>query len=286
MSGLEKYSDLAEFLGDRKREPHILRPFYPVSWFHPVGIHKVLARLKPKLPDVGGCLFITLTFNPALFDNPSLAFETGRDRLRRIFYKLRRGIQWEGKHYLIDAPYCVKVEFHQNGWAHFHIIFLTRRFLPGELLTELWGYGRPNVRRIRNQTFHYLLKYVTKGGELPEWVKNRSRLRVFQSSRGFYRTASEPKAPSVKTGRKRRISFIGERLERWRKTALLQHGEHYQTISLAAAFNDLLGELILSVAKAGRYLGKGHIQINSAGELIPWIENQTNQPPGACMSAA
>ena len=105
MSGLEKYSDLAGLLSAQKRESHILRPFNPISWFHPVGIHKVLARLKPKLPDVSGCLFITLTFNPMLFANPSLAFETGRDRLRRIFYKLRRGVMWNGKHYRIDAPY-------------------------------------------------------------------------------------------------------------------------------------------------------------------------------------
>ena len=267
-------------------EPHILRPYIPASWFHPVGIHKVLSKLKPRLPDVGGMLFLTLTFNPALFDNPSLAFETGRDRLRRMFFKLRRGVTWEGKKYLIDSPYCVKVEFHQNGWAHFHIVFLTRRYLPADLLTELWGYGRPNVRRIRNHTFHYLLKYVTKGGGLPEWVLARSRLRVFQSSRGFYRTANEPKAQSKPTGRKRKVSLLGDRLKRWRKTALLQKGDTFQQVPLVAPFAELLDKHILPIARAGRYLGNGHIVINDIEQINLWIENQLNSAPVASMSAA
>ena len=72
----------------------------------------MLAKLEPRLPDVTGCLFPTFTFNPMLFADSSLAFETGRDRLRRIFHKLRRGVKWKGKTYLIDAPNLVKVEFH------------------------------------------------------------------------------------------------------------------------------------------------------------------------------
>lgn len=259
----------------------VIRPFIPASWFHPQGIFKVLARLMPKLPDVGGSLFITLTFDPKLFADPSSAFERGRERIRRIFYKLRKGVRWDGKTYVMDEPYCVKVEFHENGWAHFHIIFRTRRYLPGGLLTALWGFGRTHVQRISNEKFHYLLKYVTKAGDLPDWIKARSRLRVFQASQGFYVTPPEPKTPSAKTGRKRSVSLIGERLNRWRKTALFQRGDQFQQISLTAAFYDLLGELILTAAKTGRYLGRGHIVINGVQDLIPWIEipnNQTSLP--------
>jgi hypothetical protein len=267
-------------------KPHILRPYNPASWFHAGGIWKVLARLEPKLPDVGGRLFLTFTFNPALFADPSLAFDQGRDHLRRMFYKLRQGVQWEGIRYVIDAPYCVKVEFHQNGWAHFHVVFLTRRFLPAPLLNELWGYGRTNVQRIRNHTFRYLLKYVTKGGGLPEWVKRRTRLRIFQSSRGFYIIPSEPKAPSEKTGRTCRFGTIGERIIRWSKTALIQEGDQFGQIILGAPFKELLDELILSVARAGRYLGNGHIQINDSKELLPWIIPKRKSAPVAFMSAA
>ena len=268
------------------QNPQILRPYNPASWFHSVGIWKVLAKLEPKLPDVGGRLFLTFTFNPALFADPSMAFDQGRDHLRRVFFKLRKGVEWEGRRYVVDAPYCVKVEFHQNGWAHFHVVFLTRRFLPGPLLTALWGYGRTNVGRIRNHTFRYLLKYVTKGGDLPDWVKGRTRLRVFQSSRGFYKTPPEVKEPSEKTGRTRKLGTIGERLIRWGKTALLQEGENFRQLILGAPFVELLAELVLPVAKAGRYLGNGHIQINDATELLQWIIPKQKPSPGASMSAA
>ena len=269
-----------------KRDVRVLRPYNPASWFHSVGIWKVLAKLEPRLPDVGGRLFLTFTFNPALFADPSKAFDQGRQHLRRIFYKLRKGIEWEGKLYRIDAPYCIKVEFHQNGWAHFHVVFLTRRFLPGAMLTQLWGYGRTNVGRIRNHTFRYLLKYVTKGGGLPEWVKGRTRMRIFQSSRGFYKTPNEPKEPAKKTGLTRKFNTIGERMIRWGKTALLQEGENFRQLILGAPFADLLADLILPVAEAGRYLGNGHILINDASEIMPWITPKQTSVPGAFTSAA
>ena len=267
----------------------ILRPYNPASWFHPVGIRKVLAKLEPRLPDVTGMLFLTFTFNPALFADPSLAFETGRDRLRRIFFKLRHGVEWKGKTYLIDAPYCVKVEFHANGWAHFHVVFLTRRYLPGELLNTLWELGRTNVGRIRNKTFRYLLKYVTKGCDLPAWVLGRQRLRVFQSSRGFYRPSVETPAEerqSEPLGYKRRQTTLGERLENWRKSALLQYRDEFRRIIIGAPFMERLADLILPVALDGRYLGNGHVIINDNRELIPWMLQNPNTPLADFMSAA
>lgn len=256
----------------------VLRAYNPISWFHPKGIYRVLARLTPRLPDVAGCLFLTFTVNPLLYANPSTAFDHSRDRLRRVFHLLRKGVPWNGKTYLIDAPYCVKIEFHRNGWAHFHVIFLTRRYVPGELLTVLWGLGRTDVRRINNHRFHYLLKYVTKGGGLPEWVLGRNRLRVFQPSEGFCRAEPEQdspqpaepsKTPGVKS--KRTSCTLGERLQRWRKTALLGRADDCRQILLCAPFTELFNELVYSIAVAGRYLGNGEIQINDTRELYPWI---------------
>lgn len=34
-----------------------IKEFIPDSWFHPVGIYKVLARLWDRLPDVGASCF-------------------------------------------------------------------------------------------------------------------------------------------------------------------------------------------------------------------------------------
>jgi hypothetical protein len=264
-----------------RREPlGVLRPFNPISWFHPRGIHRVLARLRPRLPNVGGCLFLTFTINPLLFADPSAAFEYSRQHLRRVFYQLRKGVSWRGKVHRIDAPYGVKVEFHGNEWAHFHVVFLTRRFLPAEFLTELWGLGRTNVARISNEHFHYLLKYVTKGGaDLPEWVRHRKRLRVFQASRGFLVAAEKRDAAMpAKHRRKRRPSdTLGERAERYQRTALFQRGKTFAQLQLGAPFADTHAGEILPAALDGRYLGGGHYQINDLNQLETWI-NPPNQP--------
>ena len=139
-----------------------IKEFIPASWFHPVGIFKVLARFWDRLPDVSGKLFLTFTLDPKNYADEETAFEDSRQWLRKVFYQLRQGIEHEGKVYVIDAPYCIKVEFHESGWVHYHVIFLTHRFLPKELLAALWDRGWVKVQRITNQDFHYLLKYVTK----------------------------------------------------------------------------------------------------------------------------
>jgi hypothetical protein len=260
----------------------VLSAYVPASWFHARGIFKVLRRLEPRLPDVAKMLFLTFTVNPALYEDPEAAFEHSRDRLRRVFHRLRQGVTWEKKFYQIDAPYAVKVEFHKADWAHFHVIFLTRRYLPGSLLNHLWSLGRTNVQRISNRRFRYLLKYVTKGSGLPEWILGRKRLRVFQSSRGFLRRSNEnePKAAQVgpaKRKLRRRVTTLGERLQQWKKSALLKQGEHYNRCILMEPFKVLFDHLVFPVAREGRYLGNGHILINDTTQLIPWL-TELNQP--------
>jgi len=254
----------------------VLSAYVPASWFHARGIFKVLRRLEPMLPDVAKMLFLTFTVNPALYEEPEAAFEHSRDRLRRVFHKLRKGVTWEGKLYQVDAPYAVKVEFHKSGWAHFHVIFLSRRYIPGALLNHLWGLGRTNVQRISNRRFRYLLKYVTKGGGLPEWILGRKRLRVFQSSRGFLsrreEIGTEAKQPGPTERRfRRRVTTLGERLEQWKKSALLKQGDQYSRCILMEPFKVLFDHLVFPVALEGRYLGNGRIQINDIIEIIPWI---------------
>jgi hypothetical protein len=253
----------------------VLRPFNPISWFHPKGIKRVLARLEPRLPNVAGCLFLTFTINPLLYADPIQAFENSRQLLRRIFYKLRRGVKWEGKTYKINEPYAVKVEFHKNEWAHFHVIFLTRRFLPADLITHLWGLGRTDVGRISNEKFRYLLKYVTKGGGIPEWVRQRNRLKVFQASKGFLKPVVKvtPAVQRPRSGRKRRASHenLGQRMDRYQKTALFQSGTSFSHVPLPAPFDEMHGAQILPAALDGRYLGGGHYQINDTNQLMEWI---------------
>lgn len=258
--------------GPFKASQTVLRPLVPISWFHPVGIRRVLARLVPRLPDVSRCLFLTFTLDQNLFADPSTGFEYARQKLRRVFYRLRHGLRWEGKLYLIKEPYAVKVEFGGNEWVHFHAIFLTRRFLPASLVAHLWSLGRTNIERIGKNDFSYLLKYVTKDGDFPEWVKSRKRLRIFQGSRGFLKPIeTKPRAKTNKEPEKRASSTIGERLERQKRTAVIQSGDRFSHIPLSAPYDELHGRNILGAAKEGRYLGGAHYQIRDTKDLLQWI---------------
>ncbi len=189
-----------------------IKEFIPASWFHPVGIFKVLARFWDRLPDVSGMLFLTFTLDPKNYSDEEAGFEDSRDWLRKLFFELRHGVEHEGKTYVIDAPYCIKVEFHESGWVHYHAIFLTRRFLPKELLASLWDRGWVKVQRITNDDFYYLLKYVTKPDDLPEWVKKRKRLRVFQTTKGFLKpltdSPAEPKSDLAKAHPKTKARLL------------------------------------------------------------------------------
>lgn len=252
-----------------------IKEFIPASWFHPVGIFKVLARFWDRLPDVNGKLFLTFTLDPKNYADEEIAFEDSRQWLRKVFYQLRQGVEYEGKVYVIDAPYCIKVEFHESGFVHYHAIFLTRRFLPKELLAALWDRGWVTVQRIKTDEFYYLLKYVTKPNELPAWVKERKRLRVFQTTKGFLKSLP-PKAQaiSLKEPRRRASHTIGERFSQWANLAVTRQNGQARTIKFRVPYRDLFDHLVLPAALDGRYKGRGEIVINRKEGLNPWIQIQ------------
>lgn len=272
-----------------------LKEYVPCSWFHPIGIKKVLKRFWHRLPNVAGCLFATFTIDREAMRvkgyGPSEAFDITRDRVRKMFYALRQGVEWKGKIYKIDSAYCTKVEFHadEEGWPHFHCIWLTRRFVPADMLAELWGFGRTNVKRIQNEDFHYLLKYVCKSGQIPEWVQDRERMRILQPSRGFLLPDDKPKPeakpkPEEDTP-KRDFGTIRERLSKWQHLATLvtetEEGaiETVRQIMLAKPFKQTFDRLVYAVALAGRYLGGGKIIINKQQDLYPWLMNLNQTIP-------
>ena len=270
-----------------------IKEFIPASWFHPVGIYKVLARIWDRLPNVSGKLFLTLTLDPKNYANEETAFESSRQRMRKVFYQLRHGVEHEGKIYVIDAPYCVKVEFHESGWVHYHVIFLTRRFLPKELLAKLWNLGWVKVQRITTKDFHYLLKYVTKPDDLPEWVLKRKRLRVFQTTKGFLKplfvkAASHPldelKPLSQQTDdesllqlKRRRASYtIDERFWRWARMAVLRQNSRARTVKFRMPYREIFDHLVLPAAMDGRYKGGGQIIVPRKEGLRLWLKTQNN----------
>jgi len=258
---------------------------YPKSWFSEIGRYKLLKDLTPKLPNVEGGLFVTLTTDPKLFASPESAFEHSRDRIRRLMFKLRRGVTWKGQKVKIAAPYFVKVEFHKNDWAHFHIIFLTRRHLSGDLLNSLWGYGRTNVKRINNETFHYLLKYVTKNCDLPEWLKERSRIRIIQPSRGFYvsenKEAPFPRSRNRETDEyptRNELPNIGERISCWEHSALVTgYSKDGKIVSrrverLKKSFKEIFEENFYDFAEEQSYLGNGTVVLYQGSVFLENIK--------------
>lgn len=264
----------------------ILKEYVPESWFHPKGVYKVLKRYEDRLPNLAGCLFATFTIDPKPFEDcgegPAEGYDITRDRIRRLFHRLRKGASWEGKRYRIINPYCTKTEFHQSGWPHYHVVWLTRSFVPSGLLAHLWRHGRVNVKRIQNDEFRYLLKYVCKGNSVPDWILQRKRLRVFCPSRGFLKPAAEKagggdsyKAPGPKL--KRASKAIGERLEGWKRTGLIvgkysRDGKKTaRQIPLSDTFQNLFDRHVYAVALDGRYLGDGKINIKQRKDIHPWI---------------
>lgn len=172
-----------------------LHAFYSESWWTAEGARLKLRRLqKAGLPDFTNWRFITVTVANRKI-SPLAAYNLGKQRLRRFLARLRKAF---GKAFL----WCWKLEFHEDGFAHWHILLDHQKRIPVEILGELetwWGLGRINVRRVQHSDIHYVFKYVAKGPEdVPEWVAcHRGRLRVFQACRGFY---TNRKTRSVKRG--------------------------------------------------------------------------------------
>jgi hypothetical protein len=256
----------------------ILSEYIPASWFDEKGIYKVRARILERSPDVNGCLFMTLTVDPSRYSGPDVAHDHAKDKIRRVFQRFRDGVNHKGKKYKFDAPYCWKLEFHKNGWPHFHIIFLSRRkFLPPDLLKRVWNLGRTDVGRIVTDEFDYLLKYVSKNPDLPDWILDRSNLRIFQTSRGFYKPI--PKAPNKpirksKTKKKNVSRTIRERLSKWSHMGKLvsEDKSHVEVLHFPVPLKEIFTHLIVDIAREGRYLGKRKVIIKTSHQKSAWIQ--------------
>lgn len=270
---------LSHGYADIEKAHSSVRPFSPVSWFHDRGRVRVLKRLMPRLPNVEGCRFITLTLDGKPFGgDQEAAFEAGNDRIRRVFFALRKGVRWEGKLYRDKSPYCVKLEFQQSGMAHWHLIFLSKKFLPFGLVAKLWGLGDVEVDFIRNEDFHYLLKYVTKdNGPLPEWVLRRKSIRIFRASHGFWlpseKSETEPEGRDRAPVKRGALCSIGERLHRWEHQAVFREGAKHSHLLLSRPYKEISDKIVLREALAGRYAGNEKYIITKTGDLEIWIQN-------------
>lgn len=220
----------------------------PANFITPLGAWKKRKQIEKKgLPNFRNARFITLTVDHDMAEhNPEIAYNTGKRYLRQFMYELRilLGVTEE------QCPHCWKLEFHANGWPHWHLIFLYRKKLPYELVDAAWRLGRTETQRISKNDFGYLFKYVTKGGaDLPGYILNRKSVRFWQTSKHFHpRTTEMPQAsprqapPKValeteKRDKKkylRRESTLGERVSRWLRTVSIAVGSRVAIVELAS----------------------------------------------------
>ncbi len=161
-----------------------LHAYYSESWFTAEGARLKARRLRDAgLPDFTNWRFITVTVASRRI-SPLAAYDLGKQRMRRFLARVRVAL---GKVF----RWCWKLEFHEDGYAHWHLLLEYHQRIPAEMLAEFeawWGLGRINVGRVKHSDIHYVFKYVAKGPEdVPEWVaRYKGRLRVFQACRGFY----------------------------------------------------------------------------------------------------
>lgn len=248
-----------------------LRHYTPETWFTAEGARLKARRLQRSgLPDMTNWRFITLTVADRSCSAEE-AYRRGKDRIRRFLALFRAAIGREFK-------WCWKLEFHEDGYAHWHLLVEYTKRIPEEMLPEIerwWGLGRTNVKRVKQRDLAYVFKYVAKGvDDLPPWVENyRGRLRVFQSSQGFFVRA---RCREVKKQEPRSCLLpltLGQKLEWDSHRALLAEttlqGEvRLSIVKLRMKFSELyLARIHQSVARQKALVGVGTVPISTSQAL-------------------
>lgn len=245
-----------------------LRHYTPETWFTAEGARLKARRLQQMgLPDMTNWRFVTLTVATRAISEEE-AYKRGKDRLRRFLARFRAAI---GKDYL----WCWKLEFHEDGYAHWHLLIEYTKRIPEEMLPELekwWGLGRVNVKRVKQRDLYYVFKYVSKGlDDLPAWVENyRGRLRVFQSSKGFF---GQARRRVVKKQEPRTCLLpltLGQRMDWDARRALMvettPQGEmRVCIVKLRMRFSELyMARVHQSIAKRQQLVGFGIVPISTS----------------------
>ena len=163
-----------------------------VGWWTPEGARANGAALAAKLTDAikGPVVLLTLTVQPAKHGDPYTAYKWGVKTLRNVMCDLRAAV---------PAPrYMWKLEVQQNDYPHWHVIIPAKwsrrqKHMAIAAILRRWRAGSGesgqgvDVRICRDAgAVAYLCKYVTKSPEWPEWMLDRIRIRIVQTSRGFF----------------------------------------------------------------------------------------------------
>ena len=162
-------------------------PYQPANWYSEIGAQKKLYQLEKKgLPNFYNWRFITLTVDPLKFKSAESSYEYIKPRMRYFIRALKSFLE-------IDSlQYSWKLEFQENGMPHWHMLLNYKKPICVKALTKLWGYGRIDIKRCKDEFFPYTFKYCTKSIDgLPKWFLKYSRPRLFQSSGIFPKDSAE-----------------------------------------------------------------------------------------------
>lgn len=170
-----------------------LLPYYSESWFTAEGSRLKERRLRRRgVPNLKNWRFVTLTVADRSI-TPREAYEKGKGRLRRFLAHFREAVG--------HFRWLWKLEFHhdEDGYAHWHLLIEYKQRIPTEFFPTIekwWNLGRINIKRVKGEDIRYVFKYVAKGLEdLPDWVRCfKGRMRVFQTSPGFFDEKTQRKA--------------------------------------------------------------------------------------------
>ena len=192
------------------------------SWFceHCAGRmgRRKLGELIERLRQFVGVYGITFTLDPELFPDPLTAYlyvMGGNGLIGRTIRELHR------RGWLKTRHYFVVIEWHENGWPHWHVL-VDSKFIPFGEIVEVWATFRPvwapAVPRITAENYkgqrpspggvrftwrhdkpespeaaaHYAAAYLCKLPEngFPEWVLNyEGQIKRQSHSQGFFKRA-------------------------------------------------------------------------------------------------
>lgn len=102
---------------------------------------------------------LTLTIDPARWDDPRHSFDGTRRQVPELLRLLRRRFG--------DIEYLRVTELTKRGWPHYHLL-VRSGFLPHSVVRDLWaeltGATIVDLRKVDNrfQTYMYLVKYLSK----------------------------------------------------------------------------------------------------------------------------
>lgn len=147
--------------------------------------HRLMARLTALQAEhgvEGDVQMWTLTVDPKRYESPEAAWDDVREK-RRIGELMRS----------MKQRYWVAVlEWHESGWPHWHLLVwapVTRLYLDHAQVTARWGIGivRYSGRNGKPMRYavNYVTKYITKRNPPPEWVMDRSHVKLIWSSRAW-----------------------------------------------------------------------------------------------------